>query len=161
MPESGFEPRVRGKGYPLATAWSQREKNNREHETATQDTIWAPRLPRNCTRGPTRQTQDATHQPGPPQSYRLLLFGNRCKTPFKLYLTVHLSGQPLLKSKADAGCLPTVCAACASPEDQDQFPSSWRARIQHSNHTADRPNGDFLNSRRKQKHPHLSKDITF
>lgn len=112
MLEPGLEARVRGKGHPLTTARLQKkgkkpQKSQHSHARhhlgstpATELHPWDHKVDTGCHT-----------PPGPPQPYRLLLSGNRCKTPFNLYLTVHVfSGQPLLKSKAECwGPAYSVC----------------------------------------------------
>ena len=64
-----------------------------------------------------------------------------------LSLTVHLSGQPLLKSKASAGCLPTVCAMWLCTRRSRPLPVLLEAQNPAFQAHSRQTNRDFLNSR--------------
>lgn len=146
MPEPGLNPGSEAAATHsplLRKSQEKRKKRPKEHETA------APRSPSELLSpchgtahvGPTRWAQDATHHPGPPQSYPLLYLGIGVRPLFKLSLTVHLSGQPLLQIK-DRRWVPACVCYVALHQKIKALPSPWRLQNPAiPQHTADRPTG--------------------
>ena len=111
MPESGFEPRVRGKGYPLATAWSQKRKKQqrtrdshaRHHLGSTPATelhTWAHKADTGC------------HTPARTSSVLpLALIWELVQDPFQT-----LSDRPLVRTttpQIQGRCwVPAYCVCC-------------------------------------------------